>query len=387
MPYNYSLNMLPMGRSLNFALEGETVEVQTTGFLTSEDGTEFLRFAEGLSAECPALNRGRGCVPESQVDHLLTIVRPDRTAIAYCNELRICSQMRSKRVVKAGQEIYKSDVADILRLKLETQLGEKIIIPPDCGVAFLFSAGWRKGVFFDYEPLCPEGTVRSGDVEVVFGRLYGRLLFSEFYALNEPDWDQLFDWGLFPFAAFDPNQMDTLIVCAKRNQLPPAIVKAICDGLADSLASKIEEWDRSPILAPHIEFARIACSHYLRGDYLSSIQVLYPRIEGVLRECLSITAPLLSANQANLARYAGMCTHEDSLLLPRRFERYLLRFYFRNFDVKAGATPLSRNSIAHGVAKVDDFDPIKAAIGFLILDQVFFYAANRKPEAEPELLV
>ena len=385
MPYQYSMNMLPMGRSLSFATEGETVDVQTRGFVTSEDGAEFTRFADGFSSECPMLAGRGGQIRESQIDHLLTIIRPDKTVLAYCNELRIFSQMRPKKGVKKGQEIYKSDIADIASLELETESGEKVAFPDDCGIAFLFSVGWKKGVFFDYEPICPQGSKRQGSLSETLGQLYGRLLFSEYRLLDEADWDQLFDWGLFPFTSLDPKRQETLFVCAKRKQLPPSVARSICDDVAVLIAERADVWAQSQLFAPHIDFIRIASSNYLRGDYVSAIQVLYPRIEGVLRECLNIVAPRLAANQTNLARHATVNTHDDSLLLPLRFERFLLRFYFRNFDVRSGDTPLSRHSIAHGVAKVGDFEAIKAAIGFLIVDQVYFYGAgcSSKTIAQP----
>lgn len=63
----------------------------------------------------------------------------------------------------------------------------------------------------------------------------------------------------------------------------------------------------------------------------------------------------------------------DSLLLPRRFQEYLLGFYFRGFDEVAKNVPLSRHSVAHGTSQAKDYDFIRATLGFLILDQIFFY--------------
>lgn len=54
------------------------------------------------------------------------------------------------------------------------------------------------------------------------------------------------------------------------------------------------------------------------------------------------------------------------------FHKYLDEVYFRNFDPD-NPTNISRNTIAHGVAKSQDFSIKAATIGFLILDQLFYF--------------
>jgi len=62
-----------------------------------------------------------------------------------------------------------------------------------------------------------------------------------------------------------------------------------------------------------------------------------------------------------------------SLFLPEDFNEYLKQFYFSSFDLEKGEIDLSRHSLAHGVAKEEDFSKIQAFQAILILDQIFYY--------------
>jgi hypothetical protein len=64
--------------------------------------------------------------------------------------------------------------------------------------------------------------------------------------------------------------------------------------------------------------------------------------------------------------------HEYSLLLPIRFSKYLQDVYFAGFDPNQ-PTPVSRNSIAHGVADPQDYSLKASTIGLLTLDQIFYF--------------
>lgn len=66
---------------------------------------------------------------------------------------------------------------------------------------------------------------------------------------------------------------------------------------------------------------------------------------------------------------------EDSqrkVLLPDKFERYLSEVYFKDFNPNQ-PEGVSRNTVSHGVAPVEDFSEKATVIGFLILDQLFYF--------------
>jgi len=77
-----------------------------------------------------------------------------------------------------------------------------------------------------------------------------------------------------------------------------------------------------------------------------------------------LTERLLNARQEEL--------HSYSWLLPEIFKKYLREVYFANFEPGA-PTKISRHSVGHGVAAAEDFNEKTACIGFLILDQLFWF--------------
>jgi hypothetical protein len=65
--------------------------------------------------------------------------------------------------------------------------------------------------------------------------------------------------------------------------------------------------------------------------------------------------------------------NKQCLLLPQRFETYLLDVYFENFDPNKQNIGISRNSVGHGVASESEFNQKSALIGILIVQQLFYF--------------
>jgi hypothetical protein len=64
---------------------------------------------------------------------------------------------------------------------------------------------------------------------------------------------------------------------------------------------------------------------------------------------------------------------DTSMLLPDLFKKYLEDFYFKDFNVHENRLDLSRQSLAHGVARDSDFTQIRAFQAIMMLDQIFQY--------------
>jgi hypothetical protein len=92
----------------------------------------------------------------------------------------------------------------------------------------------------------------------------------------------------------------------------------------------------------------------------------------------------VKASQNNLVESAVEATkaqpHPFSPLLPEKFKRYLIEIYFPNFDPKA-PNGLSRHTISHGVAPVEEYTLKGAIIGLLIADQLSFYLRGQERKA------
>jgi hypothetical protein len=137
----------------------------------------------------------------------------------------------------------------------------------------------------------------------------------------------------------------------------------------------LERWATLPEYSTHIELIKNAAFRYLENDFISSVAITFPRIEGILRIVYSKGTYTGRPNQSRLAGSLLDIGCSDlqpySWLLPERFSQYLKESYFADFDSEVPPR-LSRHSIGHGVANIADFNEKHATIGFLILDQIFF---------------
>ncbi len=243
MPYTIRFALLPMGHAAGAAKDGESVSVQPTDFTSTEDGQRFIKSLEAfpndvlqlLSQQCGV------AVSPSQVDNLLVIVNKDLTATVYLNEVRQVLRVRASRTINAGEPVAKNDiVADIDRM----ELGD-ISIAPEAGVLFLFSVGWRKGLFYDFAPLNPITVVRrTFDCAKVFAQLYAHVLFQERFSILESEWDLLFRAKLFPFAGFKNETIESILsylragwdLCELSDTIVNEVKEKLC-GFLDSCAS------------------------------------------------------------------------------------------------------------------------------------------------------
>ena len=214
------------------------------------------------------------------------------------------------------------------------------------------------------------------DIAKLFGTFHQHLLFQEMYSITDEQWARMIDWGWFPFIWMNTGERKRVIHFSDNEQEPRQIFENICHRFQSILHERMDWWRRNEVLNEHSAFIEKAAEHYHAKDYISSIQVLYPRIEGVMRNLRLIKQPDQGASQSSLVKIL-VATHADySLLLPQRFQEYLLGFYFRSFDQATGEVPLSRHTVAHGASLPEDYDFVKASLGFMILDQMFYYLAD-----------
>ena len=104
MPIEIAFNEMPAGYSLNAAKHGGNVQVRMRDFVSSEDGDKLVTHLEGVSDFI--LSRIPGYVSPSTIDHLLAIIRPDKTGTVYINELEFTGLMRPRRSLKKGEAIF-----------------------------------------------------------------------------------------------------------------------------------------------------------------------------------------------------------------------------------------------------------------------------------------
>ena len=125
MPVEIDLGMPPAGYAAAPKRATDTTAVvQFREFTSTEDGQHFIRRLEGIPSDIRASVRWRG-----------------------------------SRSVDAGEPVTREDFVDVERLELGVH------IPKEVGALFIFSVGWRKGMFYDF---CPVGSPSPHPREELF---------------------------------------------------------------------------------------------------------------------------------------------------------------------------------------------------------------------------
>ena len=369
MPFEIELEVPPGGYARTYARAGESVEMCFREFTSTGDGQHFIQLLEGIANGI--LQRLPTSTSPSQVDHMLAIYYKNGKVDVYLNELEFIVHTRVVGPVDAGQGIMKDDVVDIIGLDLGVQ------IPNDTGFLFLFSVGWRKGLFFDFGPVkTPDSAARRYDVVTAFGQVFCHVQFQERFNISKEEWQALLKAHWFPFAALRNDTIDSLINCVRAGWDPDEPLDAIVAEVKDHVPKMLDVWRNHSSFLPHIKILEHAVEKFHEDDYMSCTGLVFPRIEGILRTnhiSLGSPEPFKPTNLTKSA-VAAKVGNDASLLLPNHFADYLNDVYFKSFNPKDEDIEVSRHSISHGVANVANFDQKSAVISILIVHQFRTFA-------------
>lgn len=369
MPYHIKFERAPAGYSLASAKEGdEHVRVAFRELLTSEDGMALIQRLEGFPSEIIGMLPTEARIRPSQIDHLLIHFDHDGNAVVYVNELSQIGIVRVRNDFKIGQAVYEDDIVDVNQLRFEG-----IDIPKEHGVLVVFSKGWRKGLYFDFEPIHPERKPRNYDLWEALGQAYNYLWFQEVLALTDDVWEALFAAQWFPFVGLRSRTINELLGWIRSGQSADEILPNATNDVRERLPLLRKRWESSSIFAGHEDLLNRAAERFEAKDWMSASAILYPRIEGVLRN-VAKTTNAASFGQSALAEAPAAAggLSRTSRLLPQKFQKYLKDVYFKSFDPNLPAT-LSRHSVGHGVAPPAEFSEKAAVLGFLIIEQIFYH--------------
>lgn len=380
MPYNIKLDYLPVGITAKTVFEGETVDLITSEFTSSEDGDFFIERLDGIPSDVINLVSKqviKSPIFYSQIDHLLAVINKDQSATVYINEIPIITEISIKNAgKKKGEVIYRDDIAEILKVRFD-----KIEIPENAGLVYLFSIGWRKALFFDFSPFSDKFSGKDYDLEILLGQYYSYLEFQSLFKVSELAWENFFTQKWFPFTSLKDLTIKDMIFRASNNLDIDVLDEKISKELIEILPAATERWQTNEFFQDDFPFFTTAVERYLEKDFVSASSILYPRIEGILRKVQSIFNPSLNASQKNLVKTLGESFPKErkifSSLLPLKFQSYLEEVFFANFDSK-NPIEISRHSVSHGVAPFNEFNLKSATIAFLIIDQLYFYLFSAK---------
>jgi hypothetical protein len=197
MPFEVELGRV-VGLAAEDAAPGAQLKVEVQGFSSSEDGEEFIQRLEGVGALI--LGKVGRQVNPSTIDHLVAVVRPDGMASVYINECNVLVSARMGRPVEKGEAIFVRDFIDIAALKFDG-----VDFPADAGVICVFSAAWRKALFFDLAPLGEERIPRDYDISKTLGSLMAYLHSQGVFKMTPDDWEYMIGNQWFPFVTLNPD--------------------------------------------------------------------------------------------------------------------------------------------------------------------------------------
>tara|TARA_R110002073_G_scaffold186392_1_gene344975 strand:+ start:11526 stop:12659 length:1134 start_codon:yes stop_codon:yes gene_type:complete len=375
MATTIKLETLLAGFALASGKPGEKVPTSTQGIVTSEDGERLVQVLDGISES--VLNH-LPSVRESQTDHLVIVLHRSGSVDVYANEVKIAAQVIAKCAVNVGETVRLDDIADTRAVVLEG-----VEIPEDAGVIVLFSARWRKGVFYDFSPLHDIQRRRSGaELQRAITGLWTYLQFQDRVALTQSDWEAFQKSNWFPFVGLPTGLLRKMLSQARANWDIDELLGDIAANISDRLPKLRELFSRASLFDGHRSVFLKALEHFEAKDHMSAVCLLYPRIEGLLRRQHTttndggarISQQVLSASAVTDA--TGL-RHENSLLLPLRFEEYLQEVYFANFDPSA-PRGVGRNTVGHGVAPENELNAKSATLGILIAEQIAFLSGGTR---------
>jgi len=373
MPYELILDAPPAGYAMHNAsgVEGNLAVIAVREFTSSEDGELFISRLEGIPAQLIAKLPATAGIFPSSIDHLIAVIRPDLRTTVYINECQIMMRARMGRRIEAGEAVFEHDIVDIDAIEFQ---GAEL--PEDAGVLFVFSVGWRKGMFFDFTALGPNQPKRDYDIGKLLGSYYAYLKSQRVFSLDKSDWQFLIERGWFPLVSLSSALKAKVVAFTKaRDDLDRLLPEAAVE-VRQKLPTIIARWGESKLFEPHMSLLRHAADEYAEEDYVSATAIVYPRIEGLLRTLHEAMGIAEKASQDVLTAAAVEARagefHRYSWLLPELFRRYMKEVYFASFEPGKSAT-LSRNSVGHGVASAKDFNMKGATLGLLILGQLFYF--------------
>jgi hypothetical protein len=145
MPIAFQLTERVIGFAATAASGGQSVQVVYRELIAPAEATLLLGRLERMQRALFDLIPG---LPyPSTIDHIVVIIHPDLSAVAYVNELQITAMIKPKRNIAAGEPVYAGDIEDISSINLGIE------VPDDSAVVVLRSNGWRRCLFFDFGPI------------------------------------------------------------------------------------------------------------------------------------------------------------------------------------------------------------------------------------------
>ena len=361
------------GLSLNMARQGETVKVLQKGFFSSYDDDHRHYFGQILG-HFPGLT--------STPNNLLIVIRGNKARIH--KAVPVTLKIRPKGAIRQGSAVHQDQVLDIEEVRFRDGFFEADIRDGD-KIVWLFRVDWSFGLFFDFS-----GRSTTHELWKTLGQCFREMHFHAVYAFfdDASNPERLIDRGWFPFIQLSNEEFRQLRYGigqpAELDAVEEQIVGAFGTERIDDLS---EGWWTNPAFRDKKVIIHAGLNAYKEGSreqVINCIKNLFSEAEGIVRLHFHRnmgTKPTTSELMAYVsARGKEAYPSSGSLAFPEFFREYLETFLFRGFDLESNAIELSRHSVTHGVAAVDQYTRKRALQVILCLDQIHHYIMSRSDQ-------
>jgi len=276
MRYKVNIGGTPAGLVARATPKGADLQRIVAALYTSYDGNMYFKALAGLDVYLGPFYKQHGF--SSLIDRCLVVVDKNGDANVYINrDLPLMVKIIPRRQFKVGDPVGLAEIAGVAEMRCEG-----IDIPRTSGVVLFLSAGWRRGIFFDYRPLQDE-PFELPDPSRTFGQIYEYLVFEDLFAIPVDVRAQLNDAGWFPFVALIGGTFEELPSFLEIGALRAWEEKQIEEFPDLTVREMLERWSANQHLAAHISVLEAGVERFLAGDYVSAVNNVWPRVEGILR--------------------------------------------------------------------------------------------------------
>jgi hypothetical protein len=357
------------GRMIGFAAEAgrpqSRVRVEVSGFHTFDEGLPFYHMLEAFD---PFLN-AMGIGP-CQVGNMLVVLGPKNTFIYADGNLPMIMQARPKRSWKAGESVFRDDIAGIDVLDFPN-----LQPPEDVGFLLLLSVGWRRGMCFDLRPLSPDHPAPSSDafdaVKRMGGMVLAHLWFTERFLLSPDDWAKILAAGWFPFVFLPHDRWQDIFGAIQNGWDLSGSEQKIHDLWLAGCDDRLAVWRANVHFASHVDFLDRAIRAYKDGDWLTVVSLAAPRVEGLLRRAFGAWGKQREVLD-KLAESVERQEHARSLLFPDRLRQYFEKVFFRFVQFSDPDLPQTRHTLAHGLVEAGKLTRKEALTLLLLIDHILY---------------
>lgn len=365
-----------MGFSMEAAKPQSKVRVQVCGFRTFDEGLPFYYMLEAFDPYLQEMG-----LAAARVENMLVAIAPKETHVYVNENLPTTMRARAKRACAAGEAIFRDDLAGIELVDFPN-----LRPPGNSGFMLLISAGWRRGMCFDFRPLHPDHPVASQEAFEGIKRMGGMVLthlwFTERFLLPTDDWGKILAAGWFPFVFLSQACWQDIMGAIQNRWDLSGPEQKIHETWLAACDERLESWRANVHFAGHVEFLQRAVRAYKEGDWMTVVCVAAPRVEGLLRQAFGAWGTqrdIIDKLTENVERQE----HAKSLLFPDRLKQYFRDVFFRYVEFSDADLPHTRHTLGHGLVPAGKLTRKEALTLLLLIDHIL-YCMPLDDKAKPD---